>query len=91
MSFHRFLGRLVLAISALFLALPSAALTLGVALARERILSPFLADGRLVRLDLPGMPARWGYHVVYPAHRRPSPAAQGFIDWLVADVARFGP
>jgi DNA-binding transcriptional LysR family regulator len=72
-------------------AMLAAALGLGVALARERILSPFLADGRLVRLELPGMPARWGYHVVYPAHRRPSPAAQGFIDWLVADVARFGP
>lgn len=72
-------------------AMLAAALGLGVALARERILAPFLADGRLQCLDLPGMPSRWSYYVVYPTHRRPGAAAQGFIDWLLADVARFGP
>ena len=72
-------------------AMLAAALGLGVALARERILTPFLTDGRLRLLDLPGMPARWSYFVVYPAHRQPSPAAQAFIDWLLADVADFGP
>lgn len=71
-------------------ALQAAAVGLGVALARERILAPFLDDGRLVRLALPPMPARWGYFIVHPAHRRPSPAAQAFMDWLLADVARFG-
>ncbi|GAB2659801.1 LysR substrate-binding domain-containing protein [Arenimonas aestuarii] len=72
-------------------AMLAAALGLGVALARERILAPFLADGRLRLLDLPGVPARWSYFVVVPAHRPPSPAAQGFMDWLLADVADFGP
>jgi LysR family glycine cleavage system transcriptional activator len=32
----------------------------------------------------PRLPARWGYHVVYPAHRRLRPAAQVFIDWLLS-------
>lgn len=72
-------------------AMLAASLGLGVALARERILAPFLADGRLQVLEFPGMAARWSYYVVYPSHRRPGPAAQGFMDWLLADVARFGP
>jgi len=71
-------------------AMLAAALGLGVALARERILSPFLADGRLQVLDLPGLPARWSYYMVYPSHRRLSAPAQAFTDWLMADVARFG-
>jgi DNA-binding transcriptional LysR family regulator len=69
----------------------AAALGLGVALARERILAPFLSDGRLRRLPLPAMPARWQYWVIYPAHRRLAPPARAFVDWLLADVARFGP
>lgn len=72
-------------------ALQAAAAGLGVALARDRIATPFLADGRLVPLPLPALPARWGYSIVYPAHRRLSPQAQCFVDWLVADVARLGP
>lgn len=71
-------------------ALQAAAGGLGVALARERILAPFLADGRLRRLALPAMPARWQYWVVYPAHRPLAPPARAFVDWLLADVARFG-
>lgn len=61
----------------------AAAAGLGVALAREKIVRPWLADGRLARLPGPAMPARWRYHVVHPAHRRPRPAAQAFIDWLM--------
>jgi LysR family glycine cleavage system transcriptional activator len=64
-------------------ALSAAAHGLGAALAREHIVTPYLADGRVVRLPGPGLLARWGYHIVYPAHRRLRPAAQAFVDWLL--------
>ena len=57
---------------------------LGVALARARIVAPYLADGRLQRLPGPALTARWSYFIVYPAHRRLKPAAQAFVDWLLA-------
>jgi DNA-binding transcriptional LysR family regulator len=59
---------------------------LGAALARARIVGPYLADGRLVRLPGPGLTARWGYYLVHPSHRRLRPAARAFIDWLLADT-----
>ena len=62
----------------------AAACGLGAALARERVVSPYLEDGRLVVLPGPRLPARWSYHVVYPAHRRLRPAAQLFVDWLLS-------
>ena len=65
-------------------ALEAAAAGLGAALARERIVAPWLDSGRLVRLPGPVLPARWGYHVIYPAHRRLRPAARDFVDWLLA-------
>lgn len=61
----------------------AAAAGLGAALAREKIVRPWLQDGRLARLPGPAITARWSYHVVHPAHRRPRPAAQAFIDWLL--------
>lgn len=64
-------------------ALEAAAHGLGAALARKRIVGPYLDDGRLVRLPGPVLTARWGYYVVYPAHRRLRPAAQVFVDWLL--------
>jgi LysR family glycine cleavage system transcriptional activator len=64
-------------------ALEAAAHGLGAALARKRIVKPYLDDGRLVRLPGPVLTARWGYYVVYPAHRRLRPAAQVFVDWLL--------
>ncbi|MFY2764142.1 LysR substrate-binding domain-containing protein [Arenimonas sp. MALMAid1274] len=72
-------------------ALQAAVEGLGAVLARGRLLAPFLRDGQLVRLPGPTLAARWGYHVVYPAHRRLRPAAQSFVDWLLADVATHGP
>jgi len=57
---------------------------LGAVLARERVVAPYLADGRLVELPGPHMPARWSYHIVYPSHRRLRPAAQAFVDWLLS-------
>jgi len=65
-------------------ALNAAAFGLGAALARERIVTPYLAKGRLLRLPGPELVARWGYFVVYPAHRKLRPAAQAFVDWLLA-------
>jgi len=65
-------------------ALNAAVFGIGAALARERVVVPYLADGRLVELPGPRLPARWGYHVVYPAHRRLRPAAQAFVDWVLS-------
>jgi len=66
-------------------ALHAAAHGLGAALARERIVTPWLADGSLVALPGPRVVARWGYFVVYPSHRRLRASAQRFVDWLMAD------
>lgn len=65
-------------------ALEAAARGLGATLAREKIATPWLNDGRLQRLPGPILPARWSYHIVYPSHRRLRPAAQAFVDWLLA-------
>ena len=64
--------------------LRAAAFGLGAALARERIVAPWLASGQLQRLPGPAMPGRYAYHIVYPAHRRPRAAVQRVIDWLDA-------
>ena len=69
-------------------ALDASAVGLGVVLARQRIAEPWLRDGRLQRLPGPALPARWQYYVVHPAHRRPSTAAQAFIDWLLDTAYR---
>jgi LysR family glycine cleavage system transcriptional activator len=68
-------------------ALEAAACGLGAALAREKIATPWLDNGRLRRLPGPVLPARWSYHIVYPSHRRLRPAAQVFVDWLLATSA----
>ncbi|MFC0677359.1 LysR substrate-binding domain-containing protein [Lysobacter korlensis] len=65
-------------------ALNAAATGLGAALARKRIVGPYLDDGRLVRLPGPVLATRWNYYIVYPAHRRLRPAAQMFVDWLLS-------
>lgn len=68
-------------------ALEAAARGLGATLAREKIATPWLDGGRLQRLPGPVLPARWSYHIVYPSHRRLRPAAQAFVDWLLAASA----
>jgi LysR family glycine cleavage system transcriptional activator len=65
-------------------ALNAAVHGLGAALARDKIVAPYLAAGRLIRLPGPALKARWGYYVVYPAHKRLKPAARSFVDWLLA-------
>jgi LysR family glycine cleavage system transcriptional activator len=69
-------------------ALKAAVHGLGAALGREQIVAPYLADGRLVRLPGPTLPARFGYFVVYPAHRRLRQAARTFVDWVLQQPAR---
>lgn len=66
-------------------ALCAATVGLGVALARQRIVVPWLDRGDLVQLPGPVVPTRWEYYLVYPAHRRLTPAAQVFVDWLLRD------
>ncbi len=65
-------------------ALEAAATGLGAVLARQRIVEPYLASGRLARLPGPSIKARWSYYVVQPSHRRLRPAARAFVDWLLA-------
>jgi LysR family glycine cleavage system transcriptional activator len=66
-------------------ALKAASHGLGVALAREKIVAPFLASGQLRKLGGPVMPARWSYFVIHPSHRRLRPAARAFVDWVLAE------
>jgi DNA-binding transcriptional LysR family regulator len=68
-------------------ALIAASLGLGVALARERIVAPFLEDGRLVALPGPRLRGRWSYWLIHPTHRRLRPPAQAFADWLLTLTA----
>jgi len=72
-------------------ALNAAALGLGVALARERIVAPFLESGQLARLPVPSMPARWSYYLIHPSHRRLGADAQAFADWLLHESAPYRP
>lgn len=69
-------------------ALMAAVQGLGAALARERIVEPYLANGSLVRLPGPYLPTRYSYYVVYPAHRRPRAVARAFIDWVLTQPGR---
>jgi LysR family glycine cleavage system transcriptional activator len=68
-------------------ALEAAAHGLGAVLAREKIARSWLDSGRLQRLPGPMLPTRWSYYIVHPSHRRLSPAAQLFVDWLLAASA----
>ena len=65
-------------------ALEASAYGLGAVLAREKVARPWLLDGRLHRLPGPMLPTRWSYYIVQPSHRRLRPAAQAFVDWLLA-------
>lgn len=67
-------------------ALEASATGLGAVLAREHVVAPYLADGRLARLPGPAIRSRWSYYVVEPTHRRLRPAARAFIDWVVEEA-----
>jgi DNA-binding transcriptional LysR family regulator len=67
--------------------LNAAATGLGAVLARTRLASAHLADGRLVRLPGPALPTKYAYYVVHTANRSPTAAAQAFINWLEREAA----
>ncbi|RKG88793.1 LysR substrate-binding domain-containing protein [Corallococcus terminator] len=72
-------------------ALMAAVQGLGAALARDKIVTPYFADGRLVRLPGPTVPTRFSYFVVVPSHRKPRPAARAFIEWLLTQPGQPDP
>lgn len=67
-------------------AMEASATGLGAVLARQRIVEPYHASGRLARLPGPAVRARWSYYVVEPTHRRARPAARAFIDWVIEEA-----
>ncbi|MCK7594235.1 LysR substrate-binding domain-containing protein [Pseudomarimonas salicorniae] len=64
----------------------AAACGLGAALARERIVQPWLQRGDLARLPGPVLPGRFSYYLVYPEAVRLGDDAQQFIAWLLETV-----
>jgi LysR family transcriptional regulator, glycine cleavage system transcriptional activator len=68
-------------------ALQAAVAGIGAVLARQRLAAPLLADGRLVQLPGPAVPARFAYYLVHAAQRTPSEPAARFIEWLQAEAA----
>lgn len=68
----------------------AAASGLGAALARERIVEPWLARGDLVRLPGPVLAGRFSYFLVQPEAVPPGEDARRFVDWLL-EAARESP
>lgn len=64
--------------------LRASATGLGAALARERIVAPWLSSGQLRRLPGEPLTSRYAYYIVHPSHRRPRAAVRRVIDWLAA-------
>ena len=63
-------------------AMRAAVYGIGAALARKRIVTPYLQRYELIRLPGPALKARFAYYAVYPTHRPLAPAAQAFIEWI---------
>jgi LysR family transcriptional regulator, glycine cleavage system transcriptional activator len=72
-------------------AMRAATATLGVMLARSRIVEPYLQGGDLVRLPGPRVKARFAYYAVHPSHRRLTAATSGFLEWLRHEAAQESP
>jgi LysR family glycine cleavage system transcriptional activator len=64
----------------------------GVALAKRTIAEADLQAGRLrVLFDEKDAPLNYGYYLVWPQSRDPSPAQLRFMDWLRAEAAKAEP
>ncbi len=63
-------------------AMRAAVYGIGAALARKRIVAPYLQRYELIRLPGLALKARFAYYAVYPSHRPLHAAAEVFIDWL---------
>lgn len=59
----------------------------GVALGWATLISPYLAEGRLVRLGSRWVDIDQSYHVLVPLGRELSPAAAAFRDWIMREFA----
>jgi LysR family transcriptional regulator, glycine cleavage system transcriptional activator len=70
--------------------LDAAAAGLGAVLARQRLATAHLADGRLIRLPGPSVSLGLAYYLVYPPSRVPGAAAQTFIAWLEREARAEG-
>ena len=57
----------------------------------QGIAAPYIERGELIQLPGPMLKARFSYYVVHPAHRRPTPAAAAFIEWLRREAAKEEP
>ncbi|HSH71690.1 MAG TPA: LysR family transcriptional regulator [Methylophilaceae bacterium] len=55
---------------------------IGLAYIPEELVSPYLADGRLVEILSPWCPKFQGYHLYYPNRRHTSPAFTAFVEAL---------
>jgi LysR family transcriptional regulator, low CO2-responsive transcriptional regulator len=64
---------------------------LGIAFISAHTIAPEIGDGRLVMLDVVGLPEIRQWFVVRPAAKRMMPAARSLRDFLVAEGARFLP
>jgi LysR family transcriptional regulator, glycine cleavage system transcriptional activator len=69
-------------------AMQAAVYGIGAALGRRHIAAPYLERGELIQLPGPSMKPRFAYYVVHPSHRRPTPAAATFIEWLRREAAK---
>jgi LysR family transcriptional regulator, glycine cleavage system transcriptional activator len=63
-------------------ALEAAAQGLGIALARSRVVGPWLSAGRLLRGPGPALRGRFGYFLIHAEDRPLSPGAARFAAWL---------
>ncbi|PWR24061.1 LysR family transcriptional regulator [Zavarzinia compransoris] len=64
---------------------------LGIAFLSGHTVGAELADGRLVALDVKGLPVVRQWHVVHLGQRRPVPAARALIDFLIERGGDFLP
>jgi len=69
-------------------AMQAAVYGVGAALGRKHIAAPYIERGELIQLPGPAMKPRFAYYAVHPAHRRPTPAAAAFIEWLRREAAK---
>ncbi len=64
---------------------------LGISFISGHTVGAELADGRLVALDVKGLPVVRQWHVVHLGQRRPVPACRALIDFLVEHAGSFLP
>lgn len=64
---------------------------LGIAFLSGHTVGAELADGRLVALDVKGLPVIRQWHVVHLGQRRPIPAVRALIDFMIEQGGQFLP